>query len=314
MGRYLLGVDGGQSSTTALIGDGEGRTIGFGRGGPCNHVAGGDGRAKFLDAVGGCVRAACEQAGIAPQFEAACLGFSGGPDDKRALVTELLSAAHLLVTDDALIALVGATAGEPGLITIAGTGSIAFGRNADRRTARAGGWGYIFGDEGGAFDIVRQALRAALRYEEGWGPATTLRDRLLTETGSSDANQALHLFYTPAYPRSRVAKLASLVDTAAAGGDTVAQQIMNGAAVQLSMLASAVRSMLFAERERVRVSYIGGVFRSTRVLERFRGMMELDERCEVAPPAYGPAAGALIEAYRLASLAVQVSNLPEFEK
>ena len=56
------------------------------------------------------------------------------------------------------------------MICIAGTGSIAYGRNAARKFARVGGWGYIFGDEGGGFDLTRQALRAILRHEEGWGP------------------------------------------------------------------------------------------------------------------------------------------------
>ena len=83
MPGLFLGVDGGQSSTTALIGDENGRVAGFGRGGPCNHVRASEGRAKFLNAIGGCVRAALEQAGVArAEFEAACLGFSGGPADK----------------------------------------------------------------------------------------------------------------------------------------------------------------------------------------------------------------------------------------
>src|SRR5947209_3167873 len=81
-------------------------------------------------------------------------------------------------------ALAGATRSGQGIITIAGTGSIAFGRNPAGRTARAGGWGYIFGDEGGGFDIARQATRAILRLEEGWGPPTALRETLLAATGS----------------------------------------------------------------------------------------------------------------------------------
>src|SRR5258706_176871 len=79
------------------------------------------------------------------------------------------------------------------------------------RAARAGGWGYIFGDEGGGFDITRQALRAALRFEEGWGPATALRVMLLQATGARDANDALHRFYTQEYPRPRIASFSRLV-------------------------------------------------------------------------------------------------------
>ena len=153
------------------------------------------------------------------RFAAACLGLSGGPHDKEALVREMIAAEHYRITNDAVIALLGATAGEPGVIAIAGTGSIAYGRNAEGRTARAGGWGYVFGDEGGAFDLVRQAVRASLRKEEGWGHATALREALLEATGASDMNDLLHRFYTPAYPRARIASYAVLVDEAARNGD-----------------------------------------------------------------------------------------------
>ena len=207
MTQHFLGVDGGQSSTTALIGDQTGRILGAGRAGPCNHVSAEESKAKFIAAINECVQAACAQAGLSgsPRFAAACLGFSGGPADKEAILREIISSDQTIVTDDALIALSGATAGQPGIIAIAGTGSIAFGRSAAGQTARAGGWGYIFGDEGGAFDIVRQALRAALRFEEGWGPSTALRPALLGASGARDANDLLHRFYTPEFPRSHVA-------------------------------------------------------------------------------------------------------------
>jgi N-acetylglucosamine kinase-like BadF-type ATPase len=312
--RYFLGVDGGQSSTTALIGDESGCIVAVGRAGPCNHVGTGEGRAKFLAALGGCVRAACEQVAIEARFDAACLGFSGGPAHKQSLIDEVLFASQLQVTNDAVIAFAGATAEEPGLITIAGTGSIAFGRNAEAKTARAGGWGYIFGDEGSAFDIARQALRAALRHEEGWGPETVLCERLISAISAENANDVLHRFYTAEYPRSRVARLAPLVDEACVAGDPVAQRILDDAAHQLAGLATAVRSQLFQSGDRARVCYIGGVFRSRRVLERFRTLIELEEGSIVGPPEYGPAAGALLEAYRLANLFVRLTNVPESEK
>src|SRR5947209_4934874 len=219
---YFLGVDGGQSSTTALIGDDQGRVIGMGRGGPCNHVGAAEGRAKFVGAVQGCVHAACVQAHLdaaALRFHSACLGFSGGPADKESILREILPAEQMFVTHDALIALSGATAGGPGIIVIAGTGSIAFCRNAEGKTARAGGWGYIFGDEGGGFDLTRQAVRAALRAEEGWGSPTILSEMLLGETGARDVNDLLHRFYTTEFPRTRIAALSILVDDAAGKRD-----------------------------------------------------------------------------------------------
>jgi N-acetylglucosamine kinase-like BadF-type ATPase len=306
--RLFLGVDGGQSGTTAVIGDEAGHVLGAGRGGPCNHTTAAEGRRKLERAVGHSVAAACAQAALDPRavrFAAACFGMSGGPEDKQAILHEILPADVVVVTDDAVIALAGATGGEPGIVTIAGTGSIAFGRNAAGGTARVGGWGYIFGDEGSGFDIARQALRAALRAEEGWGPPTALAHALLDATGSADANGALHLFYTPDWPRSRMATLAPLVDAAAMAGDAVARDILHNAAQQLAVLTSSVRDQLWGAGERARVAWIGGVFRSRMLLERYRSLTELEDGNLTGPPRYDPATGALIEAYRAAGLSPQ---------
>lgn len=299
--RLFLGVDGGQSGTAALIGDEAGRVVGAGSGGPCNHATAAEGRQKLMRAVGDSVAAACAQAGLdagAVRFAAACFGMSGGPEDKQAILREMLPADVVEVTDDAVIALAGATAGEPGMVTIAGTGSIVFGRNAAGETARTGGWGYIYGDEGSGFDIARQALRAALRAEEGWGPSTRLARVLLDATGSAKVNEALHRFYMPDWPRSRVAALAPLVDEAAMAGDAVARDILHSAAQQLAVLTAAVRRQLWKDGEMARVAWTGGVFRSRILLERYRSIVELEEGNRAGPPEYDPAAGALIEAYR----------------
>jgi len=312
----FLGVDGGQSSTNAILGDETGRVLGSGTGGPCNHVGAAEGHDKLARAVSESMAAACKEAQLDPRqirFEAACFGMSGGPDDKEAILSGILRARKLIVTHDALIALSGATAGEPGVVTIAGTGSIAFGRNAAGETARAGGWGYLFGDEGGGFDIVRQAVRAALRLEEGWGSVTALHGVLLAATGAPDANQAMHRLYTNEWPRSRVASLSKLVEAEAVEGDTVARDILANAAQQLAMLAITVRQQLFRSGEVVTICHIGGVFHSRFLLARFRQLVELADGCRPEPPRYGPAAGALLEAYRAAGMHPALSGGMELE-
>jgi glucosamine kinase len=287
--RLFLGVDGGQSSTVALIGDETGRVVGMGRGPACGNA--------------GAIEAAVKAAGAAGvAFEAASFGLSGGASGREIVIRELVKADRYIVTHDAAIALTGALAGEPGVIVIAGTGSIAFGRNAAGRSARAGGWGYAFGDEGGAFDLVRQALRAALREEEGWGPATALRGTLLGASGSPNANELMHRFYTDEWPRERIAALAPLVDQAGVSGDIVAQEILKGAAQSLAALGGVVRGQLFEQQETAAVSYAGGVFLSPVVVERFRMLVELADGNRVQTPRYGAAAGALIEAYRAAGV------------
>jgi len=314
--KLYLGIDGGQSSTTALVADHTGKVIGRGRGGPCNHVCAAEGRAKFFRAVTACLATACEEAHLDPnsvRFAAACLGFSGGPHDKESYSRELIRSALYKITHDAEIALAGATAGKPGIIVIAGTGSMAFGRNAHGKAARAGGWGYLFGDEGGGFDLTRRALRATLRAEEGWGPPTAMTRLLLDATGAANANDLLHRFYAN-FDRSSIAGMAKLVTQAAEQGDHIGRAILQEAAADLAILVEGVYRNLFRQRETVPVAYIGGVFRSDLLKHAFTGRIRKSIGCTVIPPRFGPAAGALLEALRLDGNPSVLSNLPESEK
>ena len=310
MGDLFLGVDGGQSSTTAVIGDAVGHIIGWGSSGPCNHVGAAEARDKFLRVMRECLSRAATNAGMDAalnrwRFKAACLGMSGGPEDKAALLRELVDADHTTITHDAAIALAGATSGEPGIIVIAGTGSMAFGQNARGETARAGGWGYIFGDEGGAFDIARQALRAVLREHEGWGAHTALTPALLEVSSASDANEMLHLFYTDSWPRNRVAGLARTVSRIAEEGDPIALRLLHQAAQELALMAGSVRRQLWSEDDTVTISWAGGVFESTSLLDRFRMLLALEPAALGEPPKHGPAEGALLLAWRSAGLNVR---------
>jgi N-acetylglucosamine kinase-like BadF-type ATPase len=307
MSEYFLGVDGGQSTTTAVIGDEHGRIVAWATAGPCNHVSAGEARAKFLRVMGECVAQAAGRAGMEAgqqHFRAACLGMSGGPDDKAALLKELISTDDMLVTHDGRIALSGAMNGGPGMIVIAGTGSIVFGESATGESARAGGWGYVYGDEGGAFDIARQAVRAVLREHEGWGAHTALTPALLEATETREANELVHRLYTPKWPRSRVAGLAQVVDQVAESGDPVAIDLMNSAAQHLALLAAAVRRQLFREGELSKLAWIGGVFGSSVLLNRFRMLIELEGSVSAGPPQHAPVVGALLLAYRTAGVSV----------
>ncbi len=292
----FLGVDGGQSSTTAWIGDETGALLGTGIAGPCNHVGVVEGPAKFKKVIQECLT----NSGFNPsliKFESACLGMSGGPADKEKLLSEILFTKKLIVTTDAAIALTGALGGQPGVVTIAGTGSIAFGINAEGKRARAGGWGYIFGDEGSAFDIVRQALRAVLQYEEGWGPPTSLSAMFQPD--------ALHAFYTDHWPRSKVAALAPIVDQIANQGDVIAIEVLHSAALALATIALAVQNQLFSSANH---SYIGGAFRSQLLLTHFSDLLGKNGATVTAPLLSAPG-GALIEAYKAAGITPNLDKL-----
>jgi N-acetylglucosamine kinase-like BadF-type ATPase len=300
MSRLYLGIDGGQSSTKALLADETGKVIGRGNGGPCNHAGSDEGRAKFLSAVGDCLRQAYHEAGVESsslRFASVCLGLSGGSEDKEAFTREIIASDRYKLTHDAEIALLGGTAGEPGIIIIAGTGSIAFGRNAQMQTARAGGWGHIFGDEGGGFDLARQALRRALQYEEGWGPPTVLHKVLLEVSGTGTANALLHHFYNH-FDRTQIATYAKLVTHAAEHGDEVALEVLQNAARDLCGYVSGVYRQLFANKETVPIVHVGGVFQSDALLDLLRERVKSALQCPLLRPRFSPVAGALLEAMR----------------
>src|SRR4051794_3242212 len=101
MSQLYLGVDGGQSSTTAMIGDETGRVIGYGRGGPCNHISGPEAKARFVGAIGSAIREASRSSDPL-HFASACLGFSGGAEDKARWLDEIFSAERRVVTHDGL--------------------------------------------------------------------------------------------------------------------------------------------------------------------------------------------------------------------
>ena len=187
-----------------------------------------------------------------------------------------------------------------------------FGRTRGGETARAGGWGYIYGDEGGAFDLTRRALRAALAYEEGWGPATDLRPALLQAAGAETANQLLHRCYT-GIERSTVAAYAPLVSEAALHGDTIARSILNDAAAGLTRYVQGAYRRLFRSGEETSVYYIGGVFRSELLLADFKEQVTTAIGCQVNAPRFSPAAGALLEALRADGNTSGLSHLPEGE-
>ncbi len=312
--RYYLGVDGGQSSTTALIADDQGRILGAGNAGPCNHVTGAEAKAKFIAVVGDCVNQAIAEANLgplSPQFAVACFGFSGGAEDKETYSRELISSERYKFMHDAAIALTGATEGQPGIVVIAGTGSIAYGRNASERTARAGGWGYLYGDEGGAFDIVRRALRAVLQFEEGWGPATNLHGQMLKATNTGSANELLHRFY--AMSRHEIAAFAPLITAAGEAGDRVALGIIEEAASALAWYVEGVFRNLFADSCTATVAYIGGVFQSSILRNCFAEKLRLRTGCEATAPKLSPAAGALLEALRLDENESTLSSIPQIK-
>src|SRR5439155_26556427 len=138
--------------------------------------------------------------------------------------------ARTLVVNDALVALVAGAGAGAGVVIVAGTGSIAYGHDGSGHAARAGGWGYLLGDEGSGFWIGRRALAAVVRQADGRGPVTQLTGLILDRMGITRPGDLIHETYYRDLKRQAIAALAPLVQQAHAAGDAVADHILQRAA------------------------------------------------------------------------------------
>ncbi|HMF56995.1 MAG TPA: BadF/BadG/BcrA/BcrD ATPase family protein, partial [Pyrinomonadaceae bacterium] len=214
---------------------------------------------------------------------------------------------HLEVVTDADIALFGATAGEQGLVVIAGTGSICCGMNGRGKKACAGGWGPIAGDEGSGSWIARRALQAVARASDGRGNETELSEAACDYFKASSDDDLAIAIYAPHMTNDRIAGFARFVIEAAEKGDRVARAIVIEAGRELGLAACAVIEKLQMERERFQVAYVGGVFTSgdTILAHMRRQIKTLAPRAFTAPPKLAPAeAAARMAATHLPRLAL----------
>jgi N-acetylglucosamine kinase-like BadF-type ATPase len=229
---------------------------------------------------------------------AAHVGLAGvRREDLRERMREELSSlgvGSVDVTTDAEIALYGATNGEPGLVLIAGTGSICCGKNARGRRACAGGWGPIVGDEGSGSWIARRALQAVARASDGRARETALVEPCLEYFNVAAAEDLSTAVYAPSMTNDRIAGFAKSVIEVANDGDAPAQEIMREAAGELAATACAVIRKLRMERDKFQVAYVGGVFAADALVLAPLGELiaQVSPRAYLAPPRLEPALAA----------------------
>lgn len=307
MKPLILAVDGGQTGTRALLAMADGRILGQGEGGPIRHLFG-DGGAEAQAAIEAAIRAAYVGAGLEPgEVAAAVCGITsirpGRPEVAKveAAVRSVVRPERVEVLPDYTTNLLGAANGAPGVVVVAGGGSIAYGRAPDGREATAGGDGYLLGDEGSGYDIGRRALRAVLRAADGRAEPTDLTASVLGAFGVSDAQEIKDVVYAPGFARERVAALAPLVAEAGEAGDAAAARILERAGEGLALMALAVIRRLFTPAETVSVYPTGGVFRTGPLLTGpFEERLRRDRaEIEIRAAANPPVVGALIRASQL---------------
>lgn len=296
----VIGFDLGGSHAACLAADGEGRILGRGRGGPANLVSCGRemALASILEALSGAVRYI---PGGAASVVRCVIGGAGGGSastgrELAAMAREAGLACPITVTHDAAIALAGALSLRPGIIVMAGTGSIAYGVDDAGGQARAGGWGPLLGDEGSGYWIGLRGLRAALRTIDGRQEAARLAVRLAKTLGFSTVDGLHSLAYEPAkLDPASVSALAPVVLAAAAEGDPAAAAIVEEAAAELALLARAVASRLEGGEE-LPITYGGGLLRANEALlgPLRRHLGRLLSRASLQPPAGSPLLGAVL--------------------
>ena len=294
----VVGVDGGGSKTHAVIVDADDRVLGEGTSGPSNPLRVGISRAAA--AVREAIDKACEAAQLRREdIVAAEVGLAGARrTELRERVREELSklgVADVEVVGDADIALYGATNGKPGVVVIAGTGSVCCGVNARGKRNCAGGWGPVAGDEGGGAWIARRALRAIAHASDGRGPKTSLMAAACAYFHVTTPEDLSTAIYAPTMTNERLAGFGKQVIEAANTKDQVAREIMVEAGRELGLAVMAVIRNLKLEPERFQVAYVGGVFAAGGDLvlgPMSERILQIAPLAFVAPPRMSPSLAA----------------------
>ena len=244
---YYLGIDGGGTKTRCVLGD-EMTVLATAMSGGSNIVRLGETQAR--EALHTAIRQVCATANLSPaQISAVCIGAAGADRPEivakiRAILVELISETapetalpKIEVVGDMTIALEAACGAGPGVIAIAGTGSIAYGRDATGHTARAGGWGFAVSDEGSGHWIGRRAISAILSAHDQ-GLETTLSAMVLHAWKLNTLDELVQQANStppPDFPR-----LFPIVLRAADKDDSVARSLLTDAGAKLGSLAAIV--------------------------------------------------------------------------
>jgi N-acetylglucosamine kinase-like BadF-type ATPase len=298
MRRAVVGVDGGGTKTHAVIVDMNLNVLGESLAGPSNPLR--VGISNAVAAISEAIDKACEVARVRrTDLVAAQIGLAGARrQELKVRMRETLKGlgmGEITVSSDAEIALYGATSGAPGLIVIAGTGSICCGINGRGKKFCAGGWGPIAGDEGGGSWIARRALRAIAHATDGRGPATELTEVACAYFHVSDPNDLSTAIYSPTITNERLAGFGRDVVETAKVKDRIAREILAEGGRELGHAAAAVIRGLKLEREVFQVAYVGGVFAAAGelVLASLREeVKKTAPRAYLAPPQFPPAVAA----------------------
>lgn len=315
--KTFLGVDGGGTKTRFLLIDESGRVLASHLEGPAYYLEIGVDALRAMLAGG--IRRTLQQGGIrSAEVTYAFVGIPAYGEDRKVLAaldaapSGALPQGRYRCGNDMVCGWAGALAGEDGINLVAGTGSIAYGEY-EGRTARAGGWGELFSDEGSAYWLAREGLRLFSRMSDGRSPRGPLYGRVCAHFGlQEDLDLCAAVYGTEVAQRSRFAQLSKVIAEAAVEGDPAARQLFVQATQEMIELIDAVRVQLQVPHDvRLAVSYSGGMFQlGTLVLEPLATLLCDPARgYQLRSPVLLPHAGAAVYAARLAGVVLPPRSL-----
>ncbi|RKU31773.1 hypothetical protein C6497_01065 [Candidatus Poribacteria bacterium] len=232
--NYLIGIDGGGTKTVGLLTTIDGEKIANILDGPSNyHVVGVEITHQVLKYI---IESLTSQIETTNNNIVICIGMAGlGRDDDRKVINEICDNMEIttqrILTHDAHIALVGGIGKPEGIIVISGTGSIVYGIDSHANEFRAGGWGYLIGDEGSGYDIAIKGLQAIAKATDNRKPSTILTELFLTELNLNDPKQLIR--WVHAADRDEIAQLSKIVFEGMKNGDSTAIGIIETATDEL---------------------------------------------------------------------------------
>lgn len=296
-GPYVLGFDGGGTKTKVSVGDLKGQIICSLQGGSLNINSQGE---EGLKATMTELFQALQEQGFSwEQLQGLCIGVAGisNPLTRKVLLQSVQAAGiarEPILVGDHQAALYGAHEGAPGMIMIAGTGSICYGENAAGEAARAGGWGHLIDDEGSAYALGRDVLAAVVQAEDGRIPPTCMRKAVFEQIHATSIQELIQYVYSPATGKKGVAALAPIVMQGVEAEEEAAIAILQKAAEKLASLVKpvAVRLGLTAGS----LALCGGVITQNEVLQNMLRsiLMETLPELNVILPKQDAAAGAVL--------------------
>jgi N-acetylglucosamine kinase-like BadF-type ATPase len=256
---YRIGVDGGGTTTRAVVIDAQTRALGRGEAGSSNHYSVGLERAaqNVVTAVKAALSAAGVDAAAVAGWGVALAGACTEAEQTlvHGHIAPLTSGLPVIVDEDQIASQMGAFGGGPGAVCGAGTGAYCFGVNDRGERARADGLGPLLGDRGSGYWIGEQTLRAICRANDGSGPATQLLPAVLQQLGLASVDELVQLVYRPDFERDRIAALVPTVIQCAGERDDVAVSLLRAAARELAATTRSVLQQLGIAR----VATMGGV-------------------------------------------------------